>query len=230
MAPIIAIGGYKTDWSEEGCFDTPFEIDQRIVKLTGKKKPKVLFIPTALLDSPGYTKSFLRVYEGKLACSVEVLRLISEKPSYKEIAEKIRSADVIYVGGGNTLMMMNKWRRLGVDKLLIEAHQRGTVLAGVSAGAICWYEWGVSDSRQFYDKNSHEYIRVRGLGLLKGLCCPHYDPVSSPTNWRLKGLKKILNRYPKLEWVGIKKGRSQYRYSIGIIRPMYCLSYSIGIL
>lgn len=206
MTPIIAIGGYKTDWSEEGCFDTPFEIDQRIVKLTGKKKPKVLFIPTASSDSVGSTRAFMQVYGEKLGCPVDVLRLITEKPSHKEIAEKIRAADVIYVGGGNTLMMMNKWRRLGVDKLLIEAHKRGTVLAGVSAGAICWYEWGVSDSRQFYDKNSHEYIRVRGLGLRKGLCCPHFGSSLYDKGFRMEGLRKILKRYPKLEWVGIKDG------------------------
>lgn len=206
MTPIIAIGGYKTDWSEEGCFDTPLEIDQGIVKLTGKKKPKVLFIPTASSDSVGYTRAFTQVYGEKLGCPVDVLRLITEKPSHKEIAERIRWADVIYVGGGNTLMMMNKWRRLGVDKLLIEAHQRGTVLAGVSAGAICWYEWGVSDSRQFYDKTSHEYIRVRGLGLLKGLCCPHFGSSLYDKGYRMEGLRKILKRYPKLQWVGIKDG------------------------
>lgn len=206
MTPIIAIGGYKTDWSEEDCFDTPFEFDQRIVNLTGKKKPKVLFIPTASSDSVGYTRAFTQVYGEKLGCPVDVLRLIAEKPTPTQIVEKIRAADLIYVGGGNTLMMMNKWRRLGVDKLLIEAHQRGTVLAGVSAGAICWYEWGVSDSRQFYDKNSHEYIRVRGLGLLKGLCCPHFGSSLYDKGYRMEGLRKILKRYPKLQWVGIKDG------------------------
>jgi dipeptidase E len=206
MAPIIAIGGYKTDWSEEDCFDTPFEIDQRIVKLTGKEKPRVLFIPTASSDGQGYTKSFIQVYGEKLGCPVDVLRLIGEKLTRAEIAAKIRAADLIYVGGGNTLMMMNKWRRLGVDKLLIEAHARGTVLAGVSAGAICWYEWGVSDSRQFYDKTSHEYIRVRGLGLLKGLCCPHFGSSLYDKGHRMAGLRKILKRYPKLKWVGIKDG------------------------
>lgn len=209
MAPIIAIGGYKSDWSEEDCFDTPFEIDRRIVKLTGKQKPTVLFIPTASSDGPSYTQSFIKVYGEKLGCPVDVLHLIAEKPTLAEISTKIRAADLIYVGGGNTLMMMNKWRRLGVDKLLIEAHERGTVLAGVSAGAICWYEWGVSDSRQFYDKTSHEYIRVRGLGLLKGLCCPHFGSSLYDKGYRMEGLRKILKRYPKLEWVGIKDGEGR---------------------
>jgi len=209
MGSIVAIGGYKTDWSEEGCFDTPFKIDQRVVKLTGKKHPKVLFIPTASSDGPSYTKSFIKVYGEKLGCPVEVLRLIVEKPSHAEITAKIAWADLIYVGGGNTLMMMNKWRRLGVDQLLRKAHKRGAVLAGVSAGAICWYEWGVSDSRQFKNPKSHEYIRVRGLGFLKGLCCPHYDAVPSKTNWRLKGLKKILKTW-KGEWVGIETGEAVF--------------------
>lgn len=206
MTPLIAIGGYKVDWSEEDCFDTPFDIDQRIVKLTGKARPTVLFIPTASSDGPGYTQSFIKVYGEKLGCPVDVLHLIAEKPTQSEIAAKIRAAELIYVGGGNTLMMMNKWRRLGVDKLLIEAHERGIVLAGVSAGAICWYEWGVSDSRQFYDKTSHEYIRVRGLGLLKGLCCPHFGSSLYDKGYRMEGLRKILKRYPNLPWVGIKDG------------------------
>jgi dipeptidase E len=85
------------------------------------------------------------------------------------------SADVIYVGGGNTLHMMRVWRRLGVIKLLKTAYEKGTVLAGISAGAICWFESGHSDSMSFYNPQEWKYIKVRGLGLIKGIHCPHYD-------------------------------------------------------
>lgn len=195
MNIIVAIGGYKRRRTKDAPFDTPLKIDRHIVELTGKKQPKVLFIPTASSDDTVYVDSINQVYKEKLGCTVDVLYLITKKPTHAEIAAKICSADIIYVGGGNTLMMMNLWRRLGVDKLLREAYERGVVCCGVSAGSICWFEYGVSDSRQFKNPKSHEYIRVKGLGFLKGLHCPHYDPVPSRTNWRLKGIEKILKKH-----------------------------------
>jgi len=209
MGIIVAIGGYKRNRGEKGePFDTPLKIDKQIVELTGKQQPKVLFIPTASSDDAGYVRAIHEVYGEKLGCTVDVLRLISEKPTHAEIATKIRWADIIYVGGGNTLMMMNLWRRLGVDKLLKEAYARGAVCCGVSAGSICWFEYGVSDSRQFKNKSSHEYIRVSGLGLLKGMHCPHYDPVPSKTNWRLKGAEKLLKKFPKGKFIPIGDGEA----------------------
>ncbi len=210
MGIIVAIGGYKKNRGRNGePFDTPLKIDKQIVELTGKKNPQVLFIPTASSDDEGYVQSLNAVYVGKLGCTVDVLRLIKEKPTAVEITKKIRSADIIYVGGGNTLMMMNKWRSMGVDKLLIEAYERGAVCCGVSAGSICWFEYGVSDSRQFKNPQSHEYIRVKGLGLLKGMHCPHYDPVPSKENWRLKGAEKLQNKYgAKGKFIPIRDGEA----------------------
>jgi dipeptidase E len=88
----------------------------------------------------------------------------------------LAGADIVYVGGGNTLRMMKLWRRRGVDQFLIEAAADGTVLAGLSAGAICWCTAGVSDSRSFAaGDDSWDYITVRGLGLVDVLVAPHYD-------------------------------------------------------
>ena len=81
----------------------------------------------------------------------------------------------MYVGGGNTLKMMRLWRRLGVDKLLKAAYEKGTVLCGISAGAICWFDSGHSDSLSFHSPRSWKYINVKGLGLIKGIHCPHYN-------------------------------------------------------
>lgn len=196
MGIVVAIGGYKHDRGKKGeAFDTPLKIDKQIVELSGKTKPRVLFIPTASSDDSGYVKAFYAVYAEKLGCTVDVLLLIKEKPTKAEIAAKIRSADIIYVGGGNTLMMMNKWRKLGVDDLLRAAHKRGAVCCGVSAGSICWFEYGCSDSRQFKNKRSHEYIRVSGLGIVKGMHNPHHDPVPAKDNWRLKGYKKLMAKF-----------------------------------
>jgi dipeptidase E len=101
--------------------------------------------------------------------------LIKEQPSKEQTRRKILSADIIYVGGGNTLQMMRVWRRLGIDKLLKKAYENGTVLCGISAGSICWFDSGHSDSMSFYSPKNWKYTNVRGLGLIRGIHCPHYN-------------------------------------------------------
>ncbi len=166
---IVAIGG------GELCQLETLKIDQEIVALSGKKHPKLLFIPTASSDAAGYVQVIQEVYGLRLGCTVDSLLLLREKPSRHEIEAKIRAADIIYVGGGNTLKMMNLWRRFGVDSLLRSAYERGAVLCGISAGAICWFESGHSDSMSFYHPDNWQYIRVTGIKLLRGICCPHFD-------------------------------------------------------
>ena len=168
MGKIVAIGGGGL---REGETDS---IDRFILELSGKNAPSVLFIPTASYDSAEYGETFAQVY-GELGCSVDVLNLLVKSPSEDELRSKILSPDIIYVGGGNTLKMMRRWRYLGVDSLIRQAWENGTVLSGVSAGAICWFEWGHSDSMASYNPDDWKYIRVAGMGLIKGLACPHYD-------------------------------------------------------
>ena len=95
-----------------------------------------------------------------------MLNLLGRNPSDDELRSKILSPDIIYVGGGNTLKMMRRWRYLGVDSLIRQAWENGTVLSGVSAGAICWFEWGHSDSMASYNPDDWKYIRVAGTGLI----------------------------------------------------------------
>ncbi len=166
---IIAIGGGKIRTAGT------LAIDKEIIRLSQKKHPKFLFIGTAMSDSDLYWQHVDRYFGKKLGCKTDNLQLIKEKPSPEEIKEKILNADIIYVGGGNTLKMMKAWRRLGVDKLLKTAWQQGTVLCGISAGSICWFESGHSDSMSFYDSKKWKYINVRGLGFIKGINCPHYN-------------------------------------------------------
>ena len=150
-------------------------IDKEIVRLSGKKRPKLLFLPTASSDSELYWFYVNKHFGKRLGCKTDVLYLIKEKLTTEEIKNKILSADIIYVGGGNTLKMMRLWRRLGVDKLLKQAWRNGTVLCGISAGSICWFESGHSDSMSFYSPKNWKYINVQGLGFIKGIHCPHYD-------------------------------------------------------
>jgi dipeptidase E len=153
-------------------------IDREIIRLSGKKNPRLLFIPTASSDSEEYWKNVQEYFGGFLKCKTDVLFLIEEQPSKESIERKILSADIIYVGGGNTLQMMRIWRRLGVDTLLRRAYEKGTVLSGVSAGAICWFDSGHSDSMSFFNPRKWEYIKVRGLGLVNGILCPHYNSMT----------------------------------------------------
>jgi dipeptidase E len=166
---IVAIGGGEIRTRGTAA------IDREIIRLTNKKSPKLLFIPTASSDSERYWKHVQEYFGKFLKCKTDVLFLIKERPSREQIRNKILSADIIYVGGGNTLLMMRLWRRLGVDKLLVQAYGNGTVLSGISAGSICWFDSGHSDSMSFYNPRKWQYINVKGLGLINGINCPHYN-------------------------------------------------------
>jgi dipeptidase E len=166
---IVAIGGGEIRTRGTAA------IDREIIRLTDKKKPKLLFIPTASSDSERYWKHVQEYFGKFLGCKTDVLFLIKEQPSKEQIRRKILRADAIYVGGGNTLLMMRVWRRLGVDRLLISAYKSGTVLSGISAGSICWFDSGHSDSMSFYNPRKWKYINVKGLGLISGIHCPHYN-------------------------------------------------------
>jgi len=180
---IVAIGGGELALNET------LRIDKEIVRATGKKHPHALFIPTASGDSTGYYELFKEKY-ARLGCTCDVLYLIKEHYSRKELEQKISAADLIYVGGGNTLRMLKLWRKKGVDKLLVQAHKKGTVLSGLSAGAICWARFGSSDSRKFSSPKNWQLIKLKGLGLIPLTLSPHHirEPIRTPK------LKEIMKR------------------------------------
>ena len=170
MGKIVAIGGGDLRTLQT------LDIDKEIVSLSGKERPKALFIPTASSDSVEYWEAFHRMYGGELGCDTDVLYMLGKRPSQARLEEAVLGADLIYVGGGNTLKMMRRWRLLGVDKLLETAYAGGTVLAGLSAGCICWFDYGHSDSMSFYtDTDDWSYIRVKGMGFIDAFGCPHYN-------------------------------------------------------
>lgn len=165
---IVAIGGGEISERETAA------IDERIIELTGKTKPKALFIPTASSDAPGYIETFEAYYGRHFGCQTRILKLVENSPVFTEMAAMVLNSDLIYVGGGNTYKMMKLWRRLGLDNVLAQAASRGVVLSGLSAGAICWFRYGHSDSRSFSSNPNWDYIRVRGLGFINAIFCPHY--------------------------------------------------------
>ena len=197
MARIVAIGG-----GEIGRPGYPVEttaLDAEVVQLAGRRRPRVVFLPTATQDDTVYVTTVDEHYGRRLGCHVESLTLFNRSRTAAEIERMIAAADIVYVGGGNTLRMMKFWRRRGVDRLLAKAAADGTVLAGVSAGAICWCAAGVSDSRSFTSRDdSWPYIAVRGLGLIDVLLCPHHD--ADPR--RQGGLRRLV-RTTRLVGVGL---------------------------
>jgi peptidase E len=157
---IVAMGG--GGFSMEP--DNPL-LDDFVLEASGKPRPRVCFLPTASGDAEGYIARFHDAFAGR----AEPSHLTLFHREVEDIEGFLCAQDVLYVGGGNTANMLAVWRVHGVDRAIGAAYRRGVVLAGVSAGAVCWFEAAVSDSfgplRALRD----------GLGLVPGTCAPHYD-------------------------------------------------------
>jgi peptidase E len=136
--------------------------------LTGKPRPKVCCIPTATGDS---AEALLAFYNRIPAGLAERSHLQLFNRSVVDIRSFLLAQDVIWVGGGNTANMLAVWRVHGVDQVLREAWESGIVLTGGSAGSLCWFECGTTDS---FNLNQLAPLRD-GLGFLPGSHCPHYD-------------------------------------------------------
>jgi dipeptidase E len=147
-----------------GGFNTPFI--RYMAQLTGKTRPKLLYLPTASADKPG---TWMKNCEG---LDVEATIQDSFIGSYRQTRsweEVLLSVDGIVASGGNTLNQQAIWKAQGIDVILREAWNRGIVLGGASAGSLCWFEEGTTDSRP------KELSTVQCLGFLKGSHSPHYD-------------------------------------------------------
>lgn len=141
-------------------------LDDYILRASGKENPNVCFVGTASGDSENYQLRFFRRF-ASANCRASVLNLFRRE--IVDLMDFACSQDVIYVGGGNTINMLAIWREHGFDKALKEALSSGTVLTGISAGSICWFESGVTDSF------GTDLRPMNCLGFLKGSNCPHYD-------------------------------------------------------
>ena len=140
-------------------------IEKYILDQSGKKIPNICFIPTATGDDESYKVSYYSTHS-KLDCNPTHLDLFKRTPNLEQL---ILSQDIIFVGGGNTKSMLSVWREWGLNDILREAYDSGVIMSGVSAGAICWFEKGITDS---WDS---ELKLLDCLGIIKGNCCPHYD-------------------------------------------------------
>lgn len=132
------------------------------------------------------------IYNGMYGCPTDYLRY--EEIKNKDVTSmKIKNADIIYVGGGNTYKLMRLFKMYGIDKMLVDAYNEDKVLCDVSAGGICWCDYGNSDSRAI-SSNSSQIIRVAGLGLINVLFAPHI--VKEPE--RIESVKQMMKRTYKI--------------------------------
>jgi dipeptidase E len=152
-----------------GAGDTPEQTEQLfryVLELTAKDRPRLLIVPTATAESDANIATALERF-ARLA-DPTVLRTFPWPP--EDLRSCVLDQDAIWVGGGNTANMLAIWRVHGIDQLLREAWEAGVVLFGASAGMICWFEAGVTDSF------GPQLDGLRdGLGFLEGSACPHYD-------------------------------------------------------
>lgn len=184
---IIAIGG-------GGFGRNPGEgiIERYILEQTKKRIPKICFIPTATGDNESYKVSFYETFT-KLNCQPCNLDFFKRTPDLRKL---ILNQDAIFVGGGNTKSMLAVWREWKLDKILREAYESGIVMSGVSAGAICWFEKGITDSW------SEDLKVMECLGFVEGNCCPHYDEEPK----RKPAVKKFLDEKKLTAVISIEGG------------------------
>lgn len=163
MRQIIALGGGGGGFSMEP--NNPL-LDLYILKQAKKVKPEICFIPTASGDSENYISRFYNFFNQQ-DCKPSHLSLF--EPPTRDLEDFILEKDIVYVGGGNTKNLLALWKEWGLDSILRKAWNQGVILAGLSAGSICWFEEGVTDS---YGDGLEP---IKCLGFLKGSNCPHYD-------------------------------------------------------
>ena len=171
MKRIIAIGGGELRER------TTLKIDEYLAELAkshaGDKRACALFIPTASHDFMPYYNTFHKVYTGGFDIKTDVALTVFKDVDMEKMTAKFQKADLIYVGGGDTVFMIERWKKVGLLPLIEDAYHRGVPIAGLSAGGICWFSDIYTDSLK--TETGDEYAMFKGLGWLEGVVSPHYN-------------------------------------------------------
>lgn len=199
MKKLVAIGGGGNGTITRSGIKKPYElreIDREIVRLTGKKHPNFLFLGHAQIESDlerGYFEAMQKTYHGVFGCACKTIeRDALADMSEESIDNLIGWADIIYESGGDTKELIELWRATHFDDTLRKAWEEGKVLAGISAGACCWFDSCCSDSlkKQRNDPTAST-IDVECLGFFDAYFSPHYNVVTKHTN-RAQHMKNSL--------------------------------------
>lgn len=178
MKKMILIGG-----GDIGRGNTAYEtkeIDEEIVKMTNLEKPNFLFIGLASSFSDSYYDIIKKIYKN-LGCETVYLKKKNIINNPDIVKDKISNADIIYIGGGDSIKLINEVKEYKLDILLKEAYEKGTVLVGISDGAILLSKEGFSDSLILRNEsNKHRFIE--GINLNDLVICPHYNSSIEKTN------------------------------------------------
>lgn len=168
---LIAIGGGTL--AEK----TTNKIDAYVAELAkqraGDRRPVGVFIGTASHDSMPYFNTFRKTYTSDFGLKADCVLSVYGEMNHEKIQTKFEKADLIYIGGGDTVFMLDWWKKQGIYDLVIDAYNRGVVIAGLSAGAICWFEKMYTDSVNFSSDGA--YSVCDGMKIINGVCCPHYE-------------------------------------------------------
>ena len=169
---IIAIGGGEIKNK------TTLKIDQYASELAkkhaGEVRATALFIGTASHDSMPYFNSFRKTYTSVFDIKAEVALIVYGEMDREHIQAKVDKADMLYIGGGDTLFMLEKWQQTGLYQMIINAYNQGKIIVGLSAGAICWFNKMYTDY-EIMRGQSADYVVKDGIGILDGMMCPHYN-------------------------------------------------------
>jgi dipeptidase E len=178
-----------------------------VVELSGRDAPdlRLLYLGTASYDAAEPRARQVARFAA-LGCRIDALEIARRDLSPAALKAAVEGADIVLVSGGNTLYAVDRWVALGLDDLLRQALREGVVACGGSAGAICWFDGGHSDSMDPTsvleplaaddpEAADWRYIRVDGLGLLPGLLCPHYEATQSNGLARAADFRAMLLRH-----------------------------------
>lgn len=168
MKRLICIGGGEIRTRETILIDDYIAGEAK--KLAGNTRACGLFIPTASHDCMPYYNSFHKIYTGIFDIKTDVALTTRQNFDSEKMRKKFACANFIYVGGGDTVFMIEHWKKTGLLEYMREAYERGVIIAGLSAGAICWFEEMYSDSVV-----EGAYAMYSGIGWIKGKISPHYN-------------------------------------------------------
>lgn len=172
MLRIIALGGGDMR------LKTTLKIDEYAAGLAkthaGENRAYGLYVGTASHDFMPAFNTFRKTYTSVLDIKSDCALTVYVKTPEDKLDEKFLKADLIYIGGGDTLFMLDEWKSSGLLSRITSAGERGVTIIGRSAGAICWFEDMYTDT-EIIRGTGNAYSLNKGLGVIKGLCCPHYN-------------------------------------------------------
>ncbi len=194
---IVAVGGGENGRINSSGGREPYElaeIDREIVRLSGKDHPRFLMLAHAQIGSEEneirYIETEKRIFADSLGCEFRSLTVRNLTADPAKTREYVEWADIVYEGGGDTPAMIGLWRKTDFDVLLKEAWEKGKVMCGVSAGAICWFALGNTDAAGYRER---EVDKVPALGFINAYLSPHCE-----ADWKRESEVRSLKRINKV--------------------------------